>query len=80
MYKELFLILVGVVVGMLIMYYILKPKIGNKYEIDADIKNKKGVMNGNTFEGSIGSDTPPKQGILKRFKNKRLNKRRQKND
>lgn len=75
MYKELFILAFGVILGMIAMYYILKPKLGDKYEIEADIKNKKGVMTDNIFKGSIGSKSPKKEGLLKRLKNKRLLKK-----
>ena len=71
MYKELFILAFGFILGMVAMYYILKPNIGNKYQIEADIKNKKGVMNDNVFKGTIDADTPKKEGLIKRLKNKR---------
>lgn len=73
MYKELFILAFGVILGMVAMYYILKPNIGNKYTIDADIKNKKGNMSDNIFEGAIESKEP-KKGLIHRFKEKRKRK------
>ena len=75
MYKEIALLLIGIILGMISMYYIIKPLIGSKYQIDAEIKNKKGVMNDNIFKGLIDSNTPKKEGLLNRLKNKRLTKK-----
>ena len=78
MYKELFILALGFILGMVAMYYILKPKIGNKYEIDADIKNKKGTMKDNVFEGAISPKTPKKERIFKRMNYKRKLKKQNK--
>ena len=79
MYKEIVLILIGIILGMICMYYIMKPSIGNKYNIDNDIKNKKGVMSGNTFKSTADLKSPKKERLFKRLKNKRLTKRKDKN-
>lgn len=78
MYKELFILAVGIILGMIIMYYILKSKIGSKYEIDNDIKVKKGTMADTTFKSGIDSETPKKQGFFKRQKEKRQLKKNSK--
>lgn len=78
MYKEFFILAIGVILGMLAMYYILKPKLGDKYQIKADIKNKKGLMTDNVFKASIDSKTPKKEGLFKRIKAKRKLKKDQK--
>jgi len=75
MYKELFILAFGFILGLISMYYILKPKIGDDYQIKADIKNKKGQMTDNIFKGAIDVKTPKKEGLLKRIKNKRLLKK-----
>ena len=79
MYKELFLIVIGIILGMIAMYYILRPQIGDKYQIEADIKNKKGQMVDNIFKGVIAAKTPKKEGLFKRIKNKRLTKKEKRN-
>jgi len=78
MYKEFLILAVGIVLGMILMYYILKSKIGDEYQIKASIKNKKGTMTDNIFKGSIDSNTPKKVGLFKRMKNKRLTKKENK--
>lgn len=76
MYKEISILAFGIILGMISMYYIMKPSIGSRYQIKADIKNKKGVMNGNAFSGGIDAKTPKKEGLLKRLINKGLTKKR----
>lgn len=64
MYKELAFLFIGVIIGIISMYYIMRSQMGDKYEIEADIKNKKGQMTDNLFKGTIDVKTPKK----KRFK------------
>ena len=66
MYKELFILLLGIIIGIIVMYYIMRSSLGDDYAIDAKIKNKKGVMKENIFEGNI-SEQPKKKKFLKRI-------------
>ena len=65
-------ILLGVIIGMVGMYLLMKPNFGNKYTIDADIKNKKGQMTDNIFKGEI-NEKQPKKGFIKRILTKKRN-------
>ena len=78
MYKELLILAVGFILGGIAEYYKLRSKIGNEYTIDADIKNKKGQMKDNVFEGTIDLKTAKKEGLLERLKNKRNLKKQNK--
>lgn len=75
MYKELFILAIGFILGMIAMWFVLKNSIGDEYKIDADIKNKKGNMIDNIFKGTIDSNTRKKEGLIKRLRNKRLIKK-----
>lgn len=75
MADKLLYILIGYSICATIVIIILASKTINKYEIDADIKNKKGLMTDNVFKGSVGLKTPKREGLLKRLKNRRLTKK-----
>ena len=47
MYKELLLISIGIIIGFISHYYIIKSKIGNIYEIDHLRQNNKRNSNSN---------------------------------
>ena len=81
MYKELFIFAIGVIVGMIIMHYVLKPELGHKYEIKRfkqSAKKNEGSAIDNQINAHMEAKQPKKDGILKRLKYKRKLKRKEK--
>ena len=78
MYKELFILAIGIILGILLMYFIVKSEIGDDYEI------YKPKQRGNSNRMTIDQKNikPLKRAkkavILKRWRNKRLTKKQNK--
>ena len=75
MYKELFVLAVGIIIGMMVMYYLLRSKLGDDY----DIYKPKQRGNSNSMEIDQKNTKPlktNKRRILERSKSKLKTKKR----
>jgi len=59
-------ILTGIIIGMLIMYLLMKGSIGNDYTVSAKVKNKKSTITDNELYTQIDFENQEKKPKLRK--------------
>lgn len=74
MYKELTILLAGFALGLIAMFYMRKPEVGNKYEIENNVKNRKGTVSENNLTAETSIKENKRKLKLRRKKNGSITK------